>query len=522
MSAPPLILALDAGTSLIKAVAFEAGGRMVATASRPNIYEERGGGIAEQDMQRTWSDTRAVLAELTALVAGHPILALAVTGQGDGTWLVDAQGMPTAPAWLWLDARANGTVEELRASRAGREAYAHTGTGLNACQQSVQLLWLWRHNPEVLARSAAAFHCKDWLYLRLTGVLATDPSEATFTFGDWRKRDYSDATLAALGLIDLRRLLPPVVDGICTAHAILPDVAVDLGLPEGLPVVLGYVDVICTGLGAGLYSGGVDAGVSILGSTGMHMRLAADASLVVPNSAMTGYTMAFPVPGKTAQMQSNMAATLNIDWIVDLVQQAQALCGMPSKRNIALAALDAAAADARPGALIFHPFISAAGERGPFTDGAARAALFGLERGVGLSELIRAIYEGLGFAALDCFEAVGGAPSEIRVAGGAARSATMRMILASTLDRPVRVVAQPEAGAAGAAMIAAIQLGLYKDMADCVADWITPHLGPATVPDRSLVKTYAGLFPIYRDAYRALSPIWRRMHHASRETRHAA
>lgn len=521
MSTTPLIIALDAGTSLIKAVAFETSGRMVATAARQNTYVEGDHGAVEQDMQRTWRDARDVLAELIAKAQGHTVLALAVTGQGDGTWLVDADGTPTAPAWLWLDARANAIVDELRGTHAAGEAYVHTGTGLNACQQSAHLLWLRRYRAEVLARSATAFHCKDWLYLRLTGIRATDPSEASFTFGDWRCRDYCDATLNALGLTDMRRLLPPVVDGMRTAHPIRPDIAMDLGLPAGLPVILGYVDVICTALGAGLYTGGVDTGVSILGSTGMHMRLATDASFVVSNAAMTGYSMPFPVPGTTAQMQSNMAATLNVDWIVDLVMQAQMLSGAVPERAATLAALDAAAATAKPGPSVFHPFISTAGERGPFTDGAARAALFGLERGVGLAELMRTIYEGLGFAALDCFEAVGGAPSEIRIAGGAARSATMRTILASMLSRPVRVVTQPEAGAAGAAMIAAVQLGLYPDMKVCVDDWVTPRLGPATVPDQSLVTTYSQLFPIYRDAYRALAPIWRRMH-VSQEARHAA
>ena len=82
----------------------------------------------------------------------------------------------------------------------------------------------------------------------------------------------------------------------------------------------------------------------------------------------------------------------------------------------------------RPGAAIFHPFISTAGERGPFTDASARASLIGLDQNVRLKDLARAVFEGLCFAARDCYAAIGGAPRDIRVTGGAARSPAIRAI----------------------------------------------------------------------------------------------
>ena len=82
-------------------------------------------------------------------------------------------------------------------------------------------------------------------------------------------------------------------------------------------MALGYVDVLCTALGGGVYEPGRAIGCSIVGSTGMHMRFLPDAAEVRLGPEPSGYTMPFPVPGSAAQMQSNMAATLNIDWIVD-------------------------------------------------------------------------------------------------------------------------------------------------------------------------------------------------------------
>ena len=74
-----------------------------------------------------------------------------------------------------------------------------TGTGLNTCQQSAQMAHMDRYHPELLNGSEVALHCKDWLYLNLTGVRATDPSEASFTFGNFRTRRYDDNVIAARG-----------------------------------------------------------------------------------------------------------------------------------------------------------------------------------------------------------------------------------------------------------------------------------------------------------------------------------
>ena len=520
----PVIIALDSGTSVVKAVAFAADGAILATSSRPNVWTALPGGGAEQDMRRTFDDAADVLAALCADVAARfpdvEVVALGITGQGDGTWVIDAEGDPLGDGWLWLDARAAGIVDELNDSGAARTVFAHTGTGLAACQQAPQLLWLDRHRPDLLARAATAFHPKDYLYFRCTGARATSPCEGNFTFGDYRTRNYQPEVIAALGLMHRRHLLPEIVDGTLQSHPLRADVAARIGLPAGLPVSLGYVDVLCTALGAGLYGAGEDAGVSVVGSTGMHIKLVGNVADVAPSPAGTGYCMPFPVPGHTIQAQTNMAATLNIDWLADIVADAAALTGGGRPRSEVLAALGDLALAGRPGAALFHPFISTAGERGPFTDASARASLIGLDQSVGLRDLARAVFEGLCFAARDCYAAIGGPPADIRVTGGAARSPAIRALLAAALNRPVRVSGQPEAGAAGVAMMAAVRNGLFPDMAACAAAWVAPRLEAPLLPDPVLVAAYDRLFPLYRDTYAALPPLWRRLHDA-RDASHA-
>ena len=510
MSAGDLIIGLDAGTSVIKAVVFDRAGRQIAAAGTANIYRRDAAGIAvEQDLARTWADTVSVISQLAEKVpdlAGRAV-ALAVTGQGDGTCLIGRDGVPVAPAWLWLDTRAAPIVEEMAADGRRAEAYRSTGSGMNASNQSGHLVWLDRHRPDLLDRTDYACHVKDWLYLCLTGERVTDVSEAVFTFGNYRTRDYDESAIAAYGLAHRRRLLPPIVDSLTGRHhPLAAAVAGHLGLKAGLPVVLGYVDVLCTALAAGLHDEAGTAGVSIVGSTGMHMRRADPAQLdLLPEPS--GYTMCF-VPGSVARMQSNMAATINIDWLLDLTRQAAELLGHDFDRDQALAAFERVVAAERPAQALYHPYIDRAGERGPFVEARARAQIVGLSNAVGFGGILRSVYEGLAYAARDCFASIGGPPAELRIAGGAARSRTLKQIYASVLGVPVRDAERDEAGAAGAAMMAAVALGIASDMAACCETWVRPTLGGVIAPEPALAPVYDAGFAIYQSLRAEMRPHW--------------
>jgi erythritol kinase len=514
-----ILIGIDAGTSVIKAVAFTLAGEQLAIAATPNSYATLADGGVEQDMARTWMDTAATLRLLgeTQPDLAARTLALAVTGQGDGTWLIDKGGEPVAPAWLWLDARAAQITESFVAATSYRDHYERTGTGVNACQQSVQLAWLRRHRPEVIAKAASAHHCKDWLYFKLTGDRATDPSEGNFTFGSYVTRSYAPGILSALGAGDCERLLPRIVDGTREAGALSATAANETGLIVGTPVVLGSVDVVCTGLGGGLYDPSGEAGCTIIGSTGMHMRLATGSEKVLLNPEGSGYTMAFPASGMSAQMQSNMAATLNIDWLLDLACEILTGEGVTRSRKDLLAGLDDRILDRPPCRLLFHPYISRAGERGPFLDPSARAQFIGLESGMGYTDLMRAVFEGLCHAARDCYSVMGKMPAEVRLAGGAARSKALVHLLAGALGISVRRTGREEAGAAGAAMIAAIQQGVYPDVAAAAAEWVDPLLGERVRPDAQIAAAFARSFPIYLETRKAMRPIWRALQTSRQE-----
>jgi erythritol kinase len=103
---------------------------------------------------------------------------------------------------------------------------------------------------------------------------------------------------------------------------------------------------------------------------------------------------------------------------------------------------------------------------------------------------------------------MGDMPAELRLTGGAARSRALRSTLSAAVNAPVRVSSREEAGAAGAAMMAAVAIGAYKTMDDCIAEWVAPLLGATEAPDEVQAKRYEELFTAYKDARLALEPIW--------------
>jgi erythritol kinase (D-erythritol 1-phosphate-forming) len=165
--------------------------------------------------------------------------------------------------------------------------------------------------------------------------------------------------------------------------------------------------------------------------------------------------------------------------------------------------------NAAPVSALYHPYIVEAGERGPFLNPDARAQFSGLSTQTSFAGMMRAVYEGLAFAARDCYATMGEVPKEVRIAGGAARSGAVRAILASVLDADIRTVAREETGAAGAVMMAAVNLGVFADMSACCAAWITPALGEATKPDAALREAYGKAFPIYRQIRSDMTGPWR-------------
>ncbi|MEW9551420.1 FGGY family carbohydrate kinase [Nonomuraea sp. NPDC050783] len=466
------IICVDAGTTVIKAVAYDAAGAESALARRQTVVSRPAPGHAEQDMEAVWDAVAATVGEVAARSSG-PVELLAVTAQGDGCWLVDAAGAPTGPAVLWNDARAAATVDAWTREGLAAAAFRINGSSAASGLPHAILSWLRAHDPDRLDRSATMLTCGGWIYLRLTGERAAEESDASAPFMDLRTRAYSPELLSLYGMEWAGRLLPPVRS--CPVAGLAPRAAEALGLPAGVPVVMAPYDIVTTALGAGAVTAGQACG--ILGTT-------LCTEVIVEAPALGGEPAGITVttPGGYLRAFPTFAGTEVVRWTCGLL-------GLRGPEELGELALRS-----RPGAggLAFLPYLSPAGERAPFSDPLARGALLGLSFEHGREQVARAALEGLSMVIRDCLEATGAVPGELRVCGGGAASAAWLGLIADVTGLPVRRPADAEVGARGAYLAGLAATGAAPSVAAAADEHV--RLRDAVEPDPARRAFYDRLF----------------------------
>ncbi|MEV0715374.1 FGGY-family carbohydrate kinase [Asanoa sp. NPDC050611] len=427
-----IVIGVDAGTTVTKAVAFDPDGVALARAARPTVLDRVGDGRYEQDADAVFGSVVAVLRELRDLLPG-PVTAVGVTAQGDGLWLLDADGRPVRRAISWLDARATPILDRWTADGLATQAYRRTGNYPFPGGAGPLLAWLDAHEPHHLDRAATAGYCKDMVVQRLTGLRATDPSDASAPFLDPHTRVYDAELIASCGLTHRQSLLAPVHDA---PHAPLSKEAAEAtGLPAGLPVVGAPYDLPASAWGAGVRD--VGAGLLTVGTT-LACQVLRDS--VDTTGEPAGLTLSTWQPGRWLRALPAMVGTAALDWVLRLV-------------GATVADLPAMLAAGRSADLTVLPFFAEAGERAPFVAPRARARIDGLHLGHEPADLVRATCEAIAYSARHCLTAAS-LSGELAACGGGVGSAEWAQIFADVLDRPVRVLAGEEIGARGAALAA--------------------------------------------------------------------
>jgi xylulokinase len=474
---------LDLGTSSVKGVVVAADdGEVLARSERALALIEDEPLAAEQDPQDWWRAASAVLLDLAeaARAADVKLLGLGLTGQKHTLLPLDAAGRPLQRAVLWCDGRAQAECVEIHA-RAGRSALGRR-TGSLAFPGYLLPKWLRlrRTQPDVAAATARLVFAKDWLRLRLTGVFATDRTEASASqLFDIGRKAWSPELMTEFAIPE--GLLPPVVRSSDPAGRVTADGARETALPVGLPVVGGAGDNEAGALGCGAVGDGRVA--VILGTSGTvvahHETRGAAGGLSWGRHALRrGY-------GATGVV---MAAGRALEWIRHVAFSSGA-----SASSVEEVIEAATASDPAAGPLVFVP--SLVGERSPVPDPGATGAFVGLRPGHGRGHLARAVLEGISISIADIVHQMRGAGvhvSELRLTSGGARSAFWRGLIAAAADLPVVPMGDAEGPSVGAAMLAARAAGRPASTLAAVAQkWLRPP--PAERPDPSEVTRLLGL-----------------------------
>ena len=484
------IIGLDLGTTGARAVLTDVSGAALAVHECPYELRTPRPGWAEQSPE-DWE--RAAFAALAAVASRterpDAVRAIGLTGQMHGLTLLDRAQRPLRDAILWCDLRTGPQRRELEDRLGVPALIRHTGNLPLEGFQAPKLVWVRRHEPRLIERTAHVLLPKDFIRLRLCGECWTDVSDASGTgYFDSATRRWSNEMLATLEIDPA--WLPEIRESPQAAGRLSRTAAEQLGLAPGIPIAAGAGDQPAGAVAAGIVTEG-DAAVTI-GSSGVVFAAASTYGAAPDGRVQVG---AHALPQRWYLMGVTQAAGLSLRWLRDTF-----LPGTPYTQLVP----EAEASPPGSRGLLWLPYLQ--GERTPHLDVDARGALVGLTTAHGRSDIVRAVLEGVAFSLRDAAQAIQrvGAPAHrFKLAGGGARSPLWRQIVADVFNAPMQVEPEGRGPAFGAALLGAVAAGLFVSVEEAVQATAAPcaTVTPNAADAAGLEATYAR----YRDLYPALA-----------------
>ncbi len=487
-----LFLAIDVGTGSCRAALVDGTGRILSIAHREHDQIVPRHGWSEQRPADWWQGTvdsiRATLDQMPG--AATRVAAICACGQMHGAVLVDSEGRLTRDtALLWNDKRTLPQVERFSSVA---EAQAITANPATPAWPGFKLQWLMENDPGAVEKAAHLLMPKDWINFNLTGVVAQDVTEASLSYMmDAQLRDWSPRMVDLLAIP--RRLLPELHHPGDVLGQLTPQAAAVTGLSPGLPVLVGAGDYPMALLGSGALEPGTGSDV-----TGTSTIL----TLIQPAPvAAEGVSNVLSAAGRWGSFTLLDAGGDAVRWARRAFHD----------NTLSYAEVDAAAACAPAGAngLFFLPYLS--GERfGAHRN--SRAQFFGLTAGHTLSDLHRAVLEGVAFSVrreLDRIQGSHGRPDRIIASSGGAKSTLWLGIKAAMYRTPYVVAEEPESGAIGAAILMAAATGAAPDIGAATTRMV--RHGPEIIPDPADADRYDAMMPLFADLYAASQPFYDRL-----------
>lgn len=492
------LLGIDVSTTATKALVIDDKGNVITVASDEYEFFTPRPLWAEQNPADWWRACVNVIRRVLEKIPAREIAGIGLTGQMHGLVLLDAEGNVLRPCIMWNDQRTGAQCAQITERAGGiHNLLQLIGNPVLPGFTAPKILWVRENEPEVYARAAHVLLPKDYLRYKLTGVYATEPSDASgMALLDVAKRNWSDELLKALDIP--RAWLPDVYESPVVSAKISASAAHETGLLEGTPVVGGGGDQAAQAVGTGIVQEGIVS--ATLGTSGV-VFASSDSYRLEPNGLLHAFCHA--APNKWHLMGVMLSAAGSFRWFRDALGQAEIEMAKAEQRDV-YDVLTAEAAHAPAGCegLIFLPYLS--GERTPYPDPDARGVYFGLTLRHGKPHMVRATLEGVAYGLRDSLElmrALGLNITQVRASGGGARSALWRQILADVFDSEIALVNITEGAAYGAALLAGVGSGVYASVEDACAQTI--RITDSVKQGRD-VRVYDDYYQVYRALYPAL------------------
>lgn len=507
------LLGIDVGSTSMKALVYDIEGNVISQGSHPtesiaNDPDHPNWQVYLPD--HIWDGISAAIRDAVSQIGPkNRIRAAAVTGLGADAVPLNEKGEPVYPFINWICTRTTPQYERWLENVGLERTFEITGWQPFIWSTALRFLWLKENEPEIARRVHQWLIVEDFVNFKLTGKYSTDYTDSSPTLlFDQRSLSWSDEMLKICGLE--KDLFPTPQASGSFLGVVTPEAAEKTGLPAGTPIYQGGHDYLVGALAAGAITPGMF--LDVTGTWELVITPVTD-PVWTPEIRNLGLTVeAHSAPGMYTIWGGGTAASM-LEWYKDQYGTEAKRQAEAGKGNV-WSYLMEGALSSPPGAngVFFLPHFN--GTACPNLDPKSLGAFLGLNDTTRKEDMIRAVIEGLNYASLDMLKALelgaGIKAEKIIAIGGGTRNELWMQNKADISGRPVQTLVVKESTALGAAMLAGVGSGVYKDLAEAVQHVSKP--GKLFEPNARLVPLYAELFEIYRDIYPVLSRLNNRIY----------
>ena len=450
-------IGVDLGTSAVKLILMDKEGNVVKTVSREYPLYFPKPGWSEQNPSDWYENAVEGIKELTDGVDAAQVAGISFGGQMHGLVILDKDNEVIRPAILWNDGRTTKECDYLNNTIGKDKIAEYTANIAFAGFTAPKILWLRENEPENFKKISKIMLPKDYLAYKMTGVDCTDVFESYECVGNLTK-----------------------------------EAAQRMGLTENVKVIAGAGDNAAAAVGTGTVGDG-KCNIS-LGTSGT-IFISSDKFGVDDNNALHSFDHADGHFHLMGCMLS--AASCNKWWMDEIIKTKEY---SEEQKPIT----DDMLGNNR---VFFLPYLM--GERSPHNNPAARATFTGMTMDTDRTDMTQAVLEGVAFAIRDSFEvakSLGINVTETKICGGGAKSPLWRKMIANILNIKVSVPVTEEGPALGAAMLAAVGTGAYKNVEEAASHIV--KIKETIEPDKEIAARYEKKYQQFKKIYPALKSVF--------------
>jgi L-xylulokinase len=502
---PKYFMGIDNGVTVTKAAIYDLEGREIGVYSSKTTTFKPQPGFFERNLHEVWeANVQAISTVMkTTGITADDILAVAVTGHGNGIYLVDAQGAPIYHGILSTDSRTKDYTNKWLADGTFERVLPKTMQALWPGQPNALLAWLKDHEPDVFKKIRWVFMCKDYIRYCLTGEAYAEITDMSGTsLLNVRDVAYDRELLQAFGIEDCAELLPPLKYSAEICGYVTKAAAAKTGLKEGTPVAGGLFDIDACAIATGITS---EDKLCLVAGSWCNNQYISKTPVVSKALFMTSI---YCMPGYWLVLEGSATSASNLEWFVtEFFGEERKQSEAQGSSVYDLCNKLVASTSPEDAQVIFIPFLYGTNAG---ADVNAKACFLGLTGWHTRAHVLRAVYEGIVFSHKSHIEKLlpfREMPKAARIAGGAARSPVWLQIFADVLQIPIEVTTGTELGTLGAAICAGVATQQFESFERAAEKMV--QVSQTYTPDPEKKALYEKKYATYRKTIETLNPVWK-------------